>query len=152
MISFTYQFSSMLSQFFINLIGISHRPIIYILDISLYLTLFNFGRFYCACSFFFGCLLNQFLRYETTPSLFCILRLNIIRIRFCFRFYFRFCFRFAVSSNLSVFYFAFSARMAFNTARTITPTSAKMASHILAIPNAPKSRQSNFTPNANQIF
>ena len=45
-----------------------------------------------------------------------------------------------------------SARIAFRTAMTITPTSAKMASHMLAMPNAPRIRQSTLTPMANQMF
>ena len=40
------------------------------------------------------------------------------------------------------------AQIAFNTARIITPTSAKIASHILAIPTAPRIRQISFTPMA----
>ena len=40
------------------------------------------------------------------------------------------------------------ARIAFNTARIITPTSAKIASHILAISTAPRIRQISFTPMA----
>ena len=39
-------------------------------------------------------------------------------------------------------------RMAFNTASTMTPTSAKMAAHIFAIPKAPKIRHNTFTPMA----
>ena len=35
-------------------------------------------------------------------------------------------------------FFTNNARIAFNTARIITPTSAKIASHILAIPTAPR--------------
>ena len=37
-------------------------------------------------------------------------------------------------------------RIAFSTQRTITPTSAKIASHMFAIPSAPSSRQISFTP------
>ena len=44
------------------------------------------------------------------------------------------------------------ARIAFKTARIITPTSAKIASHILAMPMAPNARQINFTPMAKTIF
>ena len=44
------------------------------------------------------------------------------------------------------------ARMAFNTASTITPTSAKIASHILTMPTMPNIRQMPFTPNAMTIF
>lgn len=44
------------------------------------------------------------------------------------------------------------ARTAFKTAITMTPTSAKIASHILAMPSAPRSRQINLTPMANQMF
>ena len=36
--------------------------------------------------------------------------------------------------------------MAFSTARTMTPTSAKTASHIFAMPSAPRARQASFTP------
>ena len=38
-------------------------------------------------------------------------------------------------------FFVNMARMAFRTARTMTPTSAKIASHMLAIPTAPSTRQ-----------
>lgn len=44
------------------------------------------------------------------------------------------------------------ARMAFKIARIITPTSAKTASHILATPNATRTRQTNFTAMENTIF
>ena len=43
-------------------------------------------------------------------------------------------------------------RMAFSTARIITPTSAKMARYILAMPTAPKIRQANLTPRAMVMF
>lgn len=46
----------------------------------------------------------------------------------------------------------YSARMALSTARTITPTSANIAAHMLAMPSAPSIRQSAFTPRANAIF
>ena len=46
----------------------------------------------------------------------------------------------------------YSARMALSTARTITPTSANIAAHMLAIPSAPSIRQSAFTPRANAMF
>ena len=49
-------------------------------------------------------------------------------------------------------FFTNNARIAFNTARIITPTSAKIASHILAIPTAPRLRQISFTPMATEIF
>jgi len=49
-------------------------------------------------------------------------------------------------------FFTNNARIAFNTARIITPTSAKIASHILAIPTAPRIRQISFTPMATEIF
>ena len=42
--------------------------------------------------------------------------------------------------------------MAFSTAMIITPTSAKIASHMLARPRAPRARQSSFTPMAKTIF
>ena len=45
-----------------------------------------------------------------------------------------------------------SARMALSTHSTMTPTSAKMASHILAMPRAPSARQISLTPIANQMF
>ena len=44
------------------------------------------------------------------------------------------------------------ARMALSTARIITPTSAKMASHILATPSATSSRQPSLTPMAKTMF
>ena len=49
-------------------------------------------------------------------------------------------------------FFTNSARMALSTARIITPTSAKMASHILAMPSAPRTRQMSLMPMANTIF
>ena len=49
-------------------------------------------------------------------------------------------------------FFTNNARIAFNTARIITPTSAKIAIHILAIPTAPRIRQISFTPMATEIF
>ena len=42
--------------------------------------------------------------------------------------------------------------MEFRTASTITPTSAKIAIHILAIPIAPRSRHTSFTPIENHMF
>ena len=42
--------------------------------------------------------------------------------------------------------------MALSTARIITPTSAKMASHMLARPSATSSRQANLTPMAKTMF
>lgn len=44
------------------------------------------------------------------------------------------------------------ARMALSTARIITPTSAKMASHMLAIPRAPSTRHTPLTPRAKTMF
>ena len=44
------------------------------------------------------------------------------------------------------------ARMALRTARTMTPTSAKMAAHILATPMAPRARHTNLMTRANTIF
>ena len=41
-----------------------------------------------------------------------------------------------------------SARMALSTASTITPTSAKIAAHILAMPSAPRIRHSTLMPMA----
>ena len=48
--------------------------------------------------------------------------------------------------------FTNSARMALSTARIITPTSAKMASHMLAIPRAPRIRHSPLMPRAKAMF
>ena len=45
-----------------------------------------------------------------------------------------------------------SALIALRTAITITPTSAKIAAHIFAIPSALKSRQRNLIPSAKTIF
>jgi len=39
-----------------------------------------------------------------------------------------------------------STRIAFKTAMTMPPTSAKMASHMFAMPRAPRTRQISFTP------
>ena len=44
------------------------------------------------------------------------------------------------------------ARMALRMARIITPTSAKMASHILAMPTAPRAIQANLTVRAKAMF
>lgn len=46
------------------------------------------------------------------------------------------------------YFFTNSARIAFTTAMTITPTSAKIAIHILAMPRAPSSRQISLIPMA----
>lgn len=53
---------------------------------------------------------------------------------------------------LSYIFFTNRQRMAFNTAIIITPTSAKIAKYILAIPTAPSARQANFTISAIEIF
>ncbi len=42
--------------------------------------------------------------------------------------------------------------MALRTARTITPTSAKIAAHMLAAPRATSARQANFTMSAKTMF
>ena len=47
---------------------------------------------------------------------------------------------------------AFSALMAFRTARTVTPTSAKTASHMVASPTTASSRTATFTPMAKAMF
>ena len=44
------------------------------------------------------------------------------------------------------------ARMALSTARIMTPTSAKMASHMLAMPSAPSTRQISLMPMAKTMF
>ena len=49
-------------------------------------------------------------------------------------------------------FFTKRARTALRTARTMTPTSAKMASHMLARPRAPRSRHRPLTPMANTMF
>ena len=46
----------------------------------------------------------------------------------------------------------FCIRTAFIIAINVTPTSAKTASHKVAIPLAPKISTNNFTPNANNTF
>lgn len=43
-------------------------------------------------------------------------------------------------------------RVAFKIANTDTPTSANTASHIVAIPNAPRVKKMALTPNAKIIF
>ena len=48
--------------------------------------------------------------------------------------------------------YAFSALMAFRTARTVTPTSAKTASHMVASPTTASSRTATFTPMAKTMF
>ena len=45
-----------------------------------------------------------------------------------------------------------SARIALSTASTITPTSAKIAAHMFAIPSAPSARQANLITSANTMF
>ena len=45
-----------------------------------------------------------------------------------------------------------SARIALSTAMTITPTSAKIAAPMSAMPSAPSSRQANLTPRAKTMF
>lgn len=45
-----------------------------------------------------------------------------------------------------------NARIALRTASIITPTSAKIASHILAIPTAVSARQANFITSEKIIF
>ena len=52
----------------------------------------------------------------------------------------------------AVLAFTFRHLTAFSTASTITPTSAKMAIHILAIPKAPKIRHNALTARANTMF
>ena len=49
-------------------------------------------------------------------------------------------------------FFTNRQRIAFSTARIITPTSAKIARYIFAIPTAPNARQANFTTSAIEIF
>ncbi len=49
-------------------------------------------------------------------------------------------------------FFTNRQRIAFSTARIITPTSAKIARYIFAIPTAPNARQANFTTSAIVIF
>lgn len=51
-------------------------------------------------------------------------------------------------TSLLIYYsfFTNNARTAFSTASTITPTSAKIASHILAIPTAARTRHNTLTP------
>ena len=51
-----------------------------------------------------------------------------------------------VTILLSYRFFTNRVRIAFNTAITITPTSANIATHIFAMPSAPSSRQISFTP------
>ena len=64
---------------------------------------------------------------------------------------FRTAFPYFLANHLALYNYSLftnNARIAFNTARIITPTSAKIASHILAIPTAPRIRQISFTPMA----
>lgn len=49
-------------------------------------------------------------------------------------------------------FFYFIARRALSTAITVTPTSAKTASHMVATPKAARIRNSSFTPRANAMF
>lgn len=49
-------------------------------------------------------------------------------------------------------HFIFCNRIAFNIAKSATPTSANTASHIVAKPPAPRIRTISFTPNAKPMF
>ena len=49
-------------------------------------------------------------------------------------------------------FLVFNALIAFKTAITITPTSAKIATHMFAMPKAPRMRHANFMIRANPIF
>ena len=49
-------------------------------------------------------------------------------------------------------YFVYNALIAFRTAIIITPTSANIANHIFAIPNAPKIKHIALIPSASIIF
>ncbi len=59
---------------------------------------------------------------------------------------------FAKGTPSSYSFFTNRQRIAFSTARIITPTSAKIARYIFAIPTAPNARQANFTTSAIVIF
>ena len=62
---------------------------------------------------------------------------------------------FCASDHASLFFsrsLVYSARVAFSTAMTMTPTSAKMAVHMLAMPSAPRMRQMPLTPSAKTMF
>jgi len=48
--------------------------------------------------------------------------------------------------------YALNARMALRTARTVTPTSAKTASHMVARPKVARMSTATLTPMANQTF
>ena len=61
-------------------------------------------------------------------------------------------FLFPEASFLHQRFFTASARMAFKTARIITPTSAKTASHMFANPRAMSTRQSSLMPMATAMF
>ena len=54
--------------------------------------------------------------------------------------------------NFLFYNFILNALVAFSTASTITPTSANIATHILAIPSAPSTRQIAFIANAKIMF
>ncbi len=56
------------------------------------------------------------------------------------------------SEIITYSFFTNRQRIAFSTARIITPTSAKIARYIFAIPTAPNARQANFTTSAIVIF
>ena len=61
----------------------------------------------------------------------------------------------AAVTRLNFFFyklFTNNARIALSTAIIITPTSANMATHILATPSAPRTRHSSFMPMANTVF
>lgn len=55
-------------------------------------------------------------------------------------------------NSFSQSFFTNNARIAFRTARIITPTSAKMASHMSANPSAPRARQISLIPIAKTMF
>ena len=59
---------------------------------------------------------------------------------------------YAYAYNIYNIFLTNSALMALSTAITITPTSANIASHIFAIPSAPRIRHTPFTARANTIF
>jgi hypothetical protein len=58
----------------------------------------------------------------------------------------------AYKNIATMFFYFILGRMEFNIAKNATPTSAKTAVHIWAIPNAPSINTMILTPNANTIF
>ena len=69
-----------------------------------------------------------------------------MNLRFFTVIHFQFFFFLHGSLHFLYSFFTFRARIALSTAIIITPTSAKIAAHIFAMPSAPRIRQTTLTP------